>query len=157
MSLEVIQLEAENERLRIENNSLRTTARDYSERYWNLCAEVEQLYRNVCGAVPVRDDAELDGTDGAHPAWWRGHDHAVKVLCQKINGILDGLDLGFGVSSEPWESTRRRMLNLASIEFTIAKRGLPIKSPVLDFSDGKGTTVYPAPEKSKIDGSNAQE
>ena len=22
----------------------------------------------------LRDDPELDGTDGAHPAWWRGHD-----------------------------------------------------------------------------------
>ena len=59
------------------------------------------------------DIPELDATDGAHPAWWRGHNHTVNVLCQKINEILDGKDNGEGVSSEPWESVRRKLLSAA--------------------------------------------
>lgn len=69
----------------------------------------------------VPDDSELDATDGAHPAWWRGRDHAVNVLCQKINEILDGKDNGEGVSSEPWESTRRKLLNAAYLVHRLEK------------------------------------
>jgi hypothetical protein len=58
------------------------------------------------------DDKELDGTDFAHPAYWRGHDAAIAGLCYRINLILDGKDTGKGVSQEPWESTRRRLLEL---------------------------------------------
>jgi hypothetical protein len=60
-----------------------------------------------------KDDPEADGTDFAHPAYWRGHDQATYILCQMINEILDGKDDGAGVSREPWESTRRRLLELA--------------------------------------------
>ena len=28
-------------------------------------------------ALDRADDPMLDATDGAHPAWWRGHDHVV--------------------------------------------------------------------------------
>jgi hypothetical protein len=59
-----------------------------------------------------RDHPELDATDGAHPAWWRGHEHTTAVFCQEINKILDGKDDGVGVANEPWESTRRRLLEL---------------------------------------------
>lgn len=60
----------------------------------------------------LRDDSECDGTDAAHPAYWRGHDHAVAVLCQKITEILNGKDDGKGIASEPWEPVRRRLLAL---------------------------------------------
>jgi hypothetical protein len=48
----------------------------------------------VCGArVRSRepgDDPELDATDGAHPAWWRGYiygvAHTVDVVIAMING-----------------------------------------------------------------------
>lgn len=55
-----------------------------------------------------KDNDELDGTDAAHPAWWRGNDAGVAQVCAKINAILDGADV-FGTASEPWESTRRRV------------------------------------------------
>ena len=61
----------------------------------------------------IPDIPELDATDGAHPAWWRSHEHTVKTLCQKINDIIDGKDNGEGVSSEPWESVRRKLLSAA--------------------------------------------
>lgn len=62
--------------------------------------------------LPKEDTPECDGTDFAHPAWWRGHSQSIASLCQRINEILDGKDDGSGVSSEPWESTRRRLLEL---------------------------------------------
>jgi hypothetical protein len=58
------------------------------------------------------DVPECDGTDAAHPAWWRGHEQAVASLCQLINQILDGKKRGNGIASEPWESTRNRLHDL---------------------------------------------
>ncbi len=61
----------------------------------------------------IADYPDADGTDAAHPAWWRGNSAGVASLCQIINGILDGKDDGSGVASEPWEATRRRLLAIA--------------------------------------------
>jgi hypothetical protein len=60
----------------------------------------------------MTDDPEYDGTDAAHPAWWRGHDQTVQAMCHQINRILDGKDDGRGTCNEPWESVRRRLLAL---------------------------------------------
>ena len=64
------------------------------------------------GQQAVDDDAEMaqQAADEVNPAWWRGNDAAVAILCQKIHAILDGKDDGRGVANEPWESTRRRLL-----------------------------------------------
>lgn len=59
-----------------------------------------------CDAV---DYPELDATDGAHPAWWRGHEHTAEVFCKLVNEILDGKPLGGGIAGQPWEDTRRRL------------------------------------------------
>ena len=32
----------------------------------------------------VVDDPALDATDGAHPAWWRGHDHATAQWRERV-------------------------------------------------------------------------
>ena len=37
-----------------------------------LFAEIDRLRAEVAS---LRDDPEFDATDGAHPAWWRGHDY----------------------------------------------------------------------------------
>lgn len=42
------------------------------ERESELLAEIDRLRAEV---VALRDDPEWDATDGAHPAWWRGHDY----------------------------------------------------------------------------------
>jgi hypothetical protein len=34
------------------------------------------------------DDPLLDGTDGAHPAWWRGHDRAAEMLKAQRDAAL---------------------------------------------------------------------
>jgi hypothetical protein len=36
------------------------------------------------------DDPQWDGTDAAHPAWWRGNDRGVEAVVQIVNGVLDG-------------------------------------------------------------------
>lgn len=33
------------------------------------------------------DDLLLDGTDGAHPAWWRGHDRAAEVWSGRVDEL----------------------------------------------------------------------
>jgi hypothetical protein len=35
------------------------------------------------------DDPLLDGTDGAHPAWWRGHDRAAEMLTAQRDAATD--------------------------------------------------------------------
>jgi len=65
--------------------------------------------RNCGTALPY--NIELDGTDYAHPSYWRGHEHAVIVLCKMVNDILDGKE-PTGISKEPWESTRKRIAQM---------------------------------------------
>lgn len=64
----------------------------------------------------IADLQEFDGTDYAHPAWWRGHEQTVEVFCQHVNKILDGNDKDGGVSAEPWHSTRVRLRKLIKNE-----------------------------------------
>lgn len=57
------------------------------------------------------DDPELDGTDDAHPAWWRGSTAGVAGACERIEAVLDGKDSGAGVlGNERLERLRRRLL-----------------------------------------------
>lgn len=81
------------------------------------------------------DDPALDGTDNAHPAWWRGNDAGVVALCQQINEILDGKDDGAGVANEPWESTRRRLVGLR-VENAILRAGIEAVQDLIDDSEG---------------------
>lgn len=59
----------------------------------------------------LRDHPEFDCTDAAHPAWWRGQDHAVWVMCQLVTDLLDGKEIA-GVCNEPWETVRKRIATL---------------------------------------------
>ena len=60
MSLEVIQLEAENEKLRIENDSLRNALAERNARYWELHEAVSRLYKIIEGE---------NRTGRANPLW----------------------------------------------------------------------------------------
>ena len=64
-------------------------------------------------ATDADEAAMAQADDAGNPAWWRGHDEACTILCQKVHAILDGRDSGRGVANEPWESTRRRLLAAA--------------------------------------------
>jgi hypothetical protein len=40
------------------------------------------------------NDPSLDGTDLAHPAWWRGNDAGVMATAEMINEILNYIEAG---------------------------------------------------------------
>lgn len=81
-----------------------------------LSVRYAQLSQGVALAIDAalaeQDDPSMDCTDGAHPAWWRGHDHTARVFCQIVTKILDGRDDGQGFNVEPWGTVRQRLLAL---------------------------------------------
>jgi hypothetical protein len=52
-------------------------------------AEFRTLINRHRGAGGIPDDPEWDGTDAAHPAYWRGEEDGVKSAMWKITEILD--------------------------------------------------------------------
>lgn len=71
------------------------------------CCQVEHLV--------LPDDIERDGTDNAHPAWWRGHVDGARGMTARLAEVLDGKDTGAGVLGTPEiEEVRRRMLKLVT-------------------------------------------
>ena len=55
-----------------------------------------------------KDNEELDGTDAAHPAWWRGQDYGADSICRALTKVLDGKEPA-GTCGEPYEKLRRRV------------------------------------------------
>lgn len=80
------------------------------------------------GSQPLADvilfnDPELDGTDFAHPAWWRGNEAGCLGTAERFQKILDGKDDGHGVISHPkLESVRRQILRLKKTVDRLRKR-----------------------------------
>ena len=65
------------------------------------------------GSAP--DDPEMDATDFAHPAWWRGNDAGVEAVVRIANEVLDGKDNLAGVSgSDTLQALRERLHALAA-------------------------------------------
>lgn len=61
----------------------------------------------------ICDDPSLDGTDCAHPAFWRGVDYGIAGLIIRIERILAKKDNGSGVIGNPKiEALRRKLLLL---------------------------------------------
>lgn len=60
----------------------------------------------------MNDDPELDGTDGAHPAWWRGCDHGTAMTVSIINEILDGGYKSGRFGFTPLERLRSKLYDL---------------------------------------------
>ena len=59
-----------------------------------------QCYMHECDycddgtEVKPSSDPKLDGTDLAHPAWWRGNDAGLDGAVYQINKILDLIEAG---------------------------------------------------------------
>ena len=49
-----------------------------------LFAEIDRLRAEV-DALKAADNPEFDATDGAHPAWWRGHDYVSARFKEEID------------------------------------------------------------------------
>jgi hypothetical protein len=58
------------------------------------------------------DNEATDGTDAAHPSYWRGCDATFAAMSEQLRKILDGEDDCAGVCNEPWDTLRRRVLTL---------------------------------------------
>lgn len=59
----------------------------------------------------AEDNPEWDGTDAAHPAWWRGNDAGVAATVRILADAMDGKDNGRGVIGyAPLEALRRRVI-----------------------------------------------
>ena len=105
-------LEKEVERLRARVAELEASA---SEVFTAMLVEIDgHTYGLRPGAARVvrealADDPELDCTDFAKPAWWRGEAYGSSAAIAAVTRILDGKDDGRGVANEPWQSVRTRL------------------------------------------------
>jgi Arc/MetJ family transcription regulator len=53
------------------------------------------MSRQEAQRSPEGDDAQWDGTDAAHPAWWRGHDDGSRGMAEKLwEHIVELVDAG---------------------------------------------------------------
>lgn len=59
---------------------------DKGERIGHWVKRVEQLEAQLATSLP--DDPETDGTDAAHPAWWRGQERGVDGAAQSILNVI---------------------------------------------------------------------
>jgi hypothetical protein len=89
---------------------------DFSDCDADVVAAVDKLKELI-----EQNDIQGDGTDAAHPAYWRGHDDSCQQCCALINEILDGVPMS-GMCSEPWESTRWRIFNLMTLAYKLKGR-----------------------------------
>ena len=60
----------------------------------------------------IEDNPFWDGTDAAHPAYWRGQDDASAIWAVKLTEWLDGKDDMSGAHHEPWQTIRSRIYAL---------------------------------------------
>lgn len=60
------------------------------------------------------NDDLLDGTDYACPAWWRGNDRAVTVVCQLVHNWLNGEFEAGNFAGPALNELRARMMDLDS-------------------------------------------
>lgn len=82
-----------------------------------LLGQARELVADVHEGVPlsptrrgVGDDTMWDGTDFAHPAWWRGHDDGAAGVIREVEKILDEDPRAAGVyGSERLQRIRERI------------------------------------------------
>lgn len=59
------------------------------------------------------DDPELDATEGAHPAWWRGHDAGAAGVVKALAALLDHPEIaGADFTSPELTELGRRIIGM---------------------------------------------
>lgn len=89
-------------------NRLKALARLYIRETKDLLLEAAEA------ADRWPDNPEWDGTDGAHPAYWRGEKAGGASVCKTIAATLDG-DIA-GKSREDLQAVRDRLIEQLSIK-----------------------------------------
>lgn len=99
---------------------------------------VEKRTMEICNGETIdaviytAPDSEFwDGTDAAHPAWWRGNDAAVDGVVDRLQIVVDGHDCGVGqIAHAGLEKLRRDILQLKQKVKEVSDEG---KSKVYDM------------------------
>ncbi len=63
------------------------------------------------------DDPVFDGTDGAHPAWWRGNEAGGAEVVKAVQEMLEGKKQGGVFGSPELQAISVRIKALLEIEF----------------------------------------
>lgn len=63
--------------------------------------------------MTLDDDPDLDGTDAAHPAWWRGQEAGFDGAMGMIEKALTERPAGV-ISNERWQALRERIYAMAN-------------------------------------------
>lgn len=80
------------------------------------CTTCARMFLAVTYALDKNyNDTTKDATDFAHPAWWRGQDHAFNVMCKQVNDILDGVKPESGTCKQPWQDVRQRLYDICTL------------------------------------------
>ena len=80
-----------------------------------------------CRAEYEYDNDFWDGTDGAHPSWWRGKERGYREACDRINQALD-----MEITHEGFNDPLRSILE--KIE-TIIKENKELKDVIWQLTD----------------------
>lgn len=67
-------------------------------------------HKEQCYCYP--DNEFFDGTDGAHPAWWRGDTHGAEAIIKIVKGWLDGNKLDGYYGSPELNKLKERVMKL---------------------------------------------
>jgi len=128
-----------------ERNELSAMNADLENKLREVTQELDQLYKDLANVVnlkttpvpQVQDDESLDGTDDAHPAWWRGHDAGVDGTIKRVLMMLDGKDDGGGTARyKEYQDMRKRILALVKRQHPATKFNVGDKGYIVT-DDGK--------------------
>lgn len=108
-SVEINLLKAERKAIAETANNLNRENADLRD----MIAEVQRACDKARSA-PAYDNPDLDGTDGAHPAWWRGNDHGIRTTIREVNAWLSGAPLHGTYGQQELNWLRARIAELVA-------------------------------------------
>jgi len=87
---------------------------DWLEGYGQVMSLAEQIFIRRYGLILIklRDDPQWDGTDAAHPAWWRGEKYGAWEATRLIADVLSGKNKCTGRMNEQIEIVRDSVFKL---------------------------------------------
>lgn len=117
----VARVEAENQRLRgVIFNADEEFSSQGEHNFRLLLPKTLERARSILSAElsSLQDDPERDGTNDAHPAWWRGNDRGVEATVEALNKVLDSGRGGGTFGFKPLEELASRLSSLRSSQIT---------------------------------------
>lgn len=111
---EVERLKAAHEQALEERQAIAGTANNLSRENAELRDMIAEVQRacDKARSAQAYDNPELDGTDGAHPAWWRGDEHGTEMVMREVNKWLDGAPVKGSYGSQRLNEMRERVSDL---------------------------------------------